>query len=102
MEYLRQCLSTDIAPIEKAGLLPTTSHIQTFSDTLEQFGLGHGPKNLHNVLLQFNDMASVRSDYFVCKQGAMVKIARVIARLDLNIVSVVEDCFELTVSFLFL
>jgi Suv3 C-terminal domain 1 len=92
MEYLRQCLSTDIPPIEKAGLLPTTSHIQTFSDTLEQFGLGHGPKNLHNVLLQFNDMASVKSDYFVCKQGAMVKIARVIARLDLSIVSVVEDC----------
>jgi ATP-dependent RNA helicase SUPV3L1/SUV3 len=87
LQYLRHCMTTDVEPIRKAGLLPTASHIQTFSDALEQYGLGHGPKNLHKVLQQFNDMASVKSDYFVCKQGQMVQIARTIAGLDLSIVS---------------
>lgn len=95
LDYLRQCLQTDVVPIQKAGLLPTAAHIQTFSDTLEQFGLGHGSKNLHKVLLQFNDMASVKSDYFVCKQGPMVKIARSIARLELTIVSSFMQSFYL-------
>jgi hypothetical protein len=87
MEYLRQCLTTDIAPIEKAGLLPTATHIQTFSDTLEQLGMRHGTKNLHTILQQFNDIASVKSDYFVCRQDPMVHIAKAIAPYDLAIVS---------------
>lgn len=87
MDYLRQCMSTEIEPIQKAGLLPTATHIETFSDALEQYGLGHGPKNIHKILLQFNDMASVKSDYFVCKQDPMVKIAKEIATFDLTIVS---------------
>jgi hypothetical protein len=86
MEYLRQCLSTDIEPIEKAGLLPTSTHIQTFSDALEQLGMRHGTKNLHTILQQFNDIASVKSDYFVCRQDPMVHIAKAIAPYDLAIV----------------
>ena len=89
MEYLHQCMSTEIEPIQKAGLLPTATHIETFSDALEQYGLGHGPKNIHKILLQFNDMASVKSDYFVCKQDPMVQIAKEIATFDLTIVSTV-------------
>lgn len=87
MEYLRHCLSTEIEPIKKAGLLPTATHIETFSDTLEEYGLSHGKKNLHTILQQFNDMASVKSDYFLCRQTPMVQIAREIASLDLSIVS---------------
>ena len=87
MEYLRQCLTTDIEPIEKAGLLPTATHIQTFSDALEQLGMRHGTKNLHTILQQFNDIASVKSDYFVCRQDPMVHVAKAIAPYDLAIVS---------------
>jgi len=82
-------MGSEIEPISKAGLLPTATHIETFSDALEEHGLGHGPKNLHKVLLQFNDLASVKSDYFVCRQGPMVNIARELASLDLSIVSIV-------------
>jgi hypothetical protein len=90
MEFLRQCLTTNITPIEKAGLLPTTTHIQTFSDALEQLGMRHGTKALHQILQQFNDIASVKSDYFVCRQDDMVKVAKSIAPFDVTIVS--TDC----------
>jgi Mitochondrial degradasome RNA helicase subunit C terminal len=101
MDYLRQCLSTDIEPIQKAGLLPTSTHIETFSDALEKLGLRHGSKNLHLMLRQFNDVASVKSDYFVCRQDPMVKIAKEISPLDLEIVSSDRfDCF--VAKFLFL
>jgi hypothetical protein len=86
LEYLRNCLSNDIEPIEKAGLLPTSTHIQTFSDTLEQLGMRHGSKNFHTILQQFHDIASVKSDYFVCRQDPMVNIAKAIAPYDLAIV----------------
>lgn len=88
MEYLRQCLNTNIESIDKAGLLPTTTHIQTFSDALEQLGMRHGTKILHQILQQFNDIASVKSDFFVCRQHSMVKIAREIAQFDVAIVSI--------------
>lgn len=87
MDYLRQCMSDAIAPIRKAGLLPTATHIETFSEALEECGLDHGPQNLHKILTHFNDMASVKSDYFVCRQDPMVKIAKEIASFDLSIVS---------------
>lgn len=82
-------MGSEIKPIAKAGLLPTATHIETFSDALEEYGLGHGPKNLHKILLQFTDMASVKSDYFVCRQAPMVHIAHHLADLDLPIVSTV-------------
>jgi ATP-dependent RNA helicase SUPV3L1/SUV3 len=85
MDHLRQCMSTEIPPIERAGLLPTPSHIEVFSDALESYGLGHGAKNLHQLLLQFNDMAAVTSDYFLCKQTLMVVIAKQLASLNLSI-----------------
>ena len=88
LPYLRECMETDIVPISKAGLLPTASHIEVFSNALEEYGLGYGSKNLHKALLQFNDLANVQSDYFVCRQGPMVDIAKELADLDLSIVSV--------------
>lgn len=88
MDYLRQCLSTDIEPIQKAGLLPTSTHIETFSNALEKVGLRHGTRNLHTMLQQFNDMASVKSEFFVCMQDPMVKTAKAISNVELTIVSV--------------
>ena len=87
LPYLRECMATEIAPIGKAGLLPTASHIEVFSNALEDYGLGHGSNNLHKALLQFNDLANVQSDYFVCRQGPMVDIAKEVEELDLSIVS---------------
>jgi len=80
-------MKTEIKSIPKAGLLPTASHIETFSNALEEYGLGHGPKNLHKLLVQFNELANVQSDYFVCRQAPMVDIAKHLADLDLSIVS---------------
>ena len=95
LDYLRQCLSTEIEPIAKAGLLPTATHIQTFSDALEQLGMQHGTKNLHKILQQFNDIASVKSDFFVCRQDPMVHIAKAIAPYDMAIVSSISHhCFR--------
>ena len=95
LDYLRQCLSTEIEPIAKAGLLPTATHIQTFSDALEQLGMQHGTKNLHKILQQFNDIASVKSDFFVCRQDPMVHIAKAIAPYDMAIVSSLSHhCFR--------
>ena len=100
MEYLRHCLTTDIESIEKAGLLPTATHIQTFSDALEQLGMRHGTKNLHTILQQFNDIASVKSDFFVCRQDPMVNIAKAIAPYDLAIVSCISPfCVLICYSF---
>ena len=88
LPYVRECMKTEIVPITKAGLLPTASHIEVFSNALEEYGLGHGSTNLHMALLQFNDLASVQSDYFVCRQGPMVGIAKELADLELSIVRV--------------
>jgi hypothetical protein len=67
-EYLRQCMGTEIKTIKKAGLMPTTSHIEMFSATLEQYGLGPGSHRLHTILLRFNDMATIQSEFFMCRQ----------------------------------
>ena len=89
LPYVRECVTTQIKPIPKAGLLPTATHIEIFSDALEEYGLGHGRKNLHKTLLQFNDLAAVQSDYFVCRQTPMVHIAQQLSELDLSIVSII-------------
>lgn len=85
MAHLRQCMATDIEPIARAGLLPTASHIEVFSDALNKYGIGEGSSNLHNILQQFNEMATVKSDFFLCRQTPMVVIARHLAGLDLSI-----------------
>jgi ATP-dependent RNA helicase SUPV3L1/SUV3 len=87
MSHLRRCMATEIEPISRAGLLPTASHIELFSETLEQYGLGNGVNNLHGVLLHFSDMATVKSDFFLCRQTPMVAIAEHTAKLNLSIVS---------------
>jgi hypothetical protein len=87
LPYINQCLQTEIESIHKAGLLPTTSHIELFSLALATYGLDRGKKHLHNMLLQFSEMASLKSDYFLCRQTPMVLIAKKLASLNLSIVS---------------
>lgn len=89
LSYLRECMSSEIKSIQKAGLLPTATHIETFSNALNVYSVDESPKGLHKVLVQFNDMASVKSDYFLCRQTPMVEIARVLADVDLPIVCIV-------------
>lgn len=85
MEYLRQCMGTEIKTIKKAGLMPTTSHIEMFSATLEQYGLGPGSHRLHTILLRFNDMATIQSEFFMCRQTPMYNIAKYLAQHPLSI-----------------
>lgn len=106
MDHLRRCLGTEIEPITKAGLLYTANHIETFSEALEQYGTGQAThdaqqilanfnktdsekknQDLHQILTQFNDMASVKSDYFVCKKEDMMIISKNLKEVELSLVS---------------
>lgn len=98
MDHLRRCLSTEIEPITKAGLLYTANHIETFSEALEQYGVGHGVKDLHQILTQFNDMASVKSDYFVCKKEEMLIISKQLKSVDIGLVSTLVAVGALVLS----
>ena len=85
LPYIRHCLDENISDISKAGLLPTANHIELFKDSIEKnFGAGNRTE-LHSVLQQFNDMASVRSDFFICRQDAMVIIAKRLKQYTLSI-----------------
>ena len=83
LEYIRECLTTEIAPIEKAGLVPTAAHVAQFAESFQQYHYGgktnaQGEEiipNLHTVLKEFSDMAVVKGDYFLCRQQQMVVIS---------------------------
>ena len=40
MAHLKRCMSTEIAPIRKAGLLPTAEHIELFNEALKTHDIG--------------------------------------------------------------
>jgi hypothetical protein len=86
MAYLRECLSTEIKPITKAGLVPTAEHIETFRETLVEYNLLDDKAELYSVLQRFNEMANVKSDYFLCRQDEMVDMAKLLAGIKLRIV----------------
>jgi ATP-dependent RNA helicase SUPV3L1/SUV3 len=86
MEYLRKCMETEIPSVERAGLMPTANHIDAFSSTLDHYGLGDRENSkLHKTLKRFSEMASVQSDFFLCRQKAMHEIARSITSFPLTI-----------------
>lgn len=47
--------------------------------------IGKGSKSLHSVLKQFNQMADVKGNYFVCRQREMMEIAKQLSRFDLTV-----------------
>jgi hypothetical protein len=53
-------MSTDIAPIQKAGLMPTASHIAMFDDLLNEYSTLQSKSSLHETLRKFNEMAAVK------------------------------------------
>jgi len=94
LPYIRQMLSTEIAPVTKAGLLPTAPHIAMFSESLEKYGLSKDFDKLDKILVQFSDMATVKGDYFLCRQTPMKLIARYLRDLQISI----EDKYTLTMA----
>lgn len=85
MAHLRKCMATEIEPVQKAGLLPTASHIEEFSGALDSYGLGDGVNNLHTILHQFDAMATVKSGFFLCRQTPMYAIAKDLEKHALSI-----------------
>lgn len=85
MPYMRQCMATEIPTIQKAGLLPTAEHIGVFSQALRNYALDKDYDDLNKVLKQFSDMATLKGDYFLCRQTPMRVIAKWLNDLNLSI-----------------
>lgn len=98
MEYLMQCLNSDIEPIEHAGLLPSSHSIQEFSDALSTFGtmssgdstntneIGHKSfDDLYVILQKFMEMATLQGDFHLCRQTALLRIAKFLADVPLSL-----------------
>lgn len=52
-------METEIAPIRKAGLIPTASHIAMFDELLREYG-SQKQTSLHETLRKFSEMATVQ------------------------------------------
>lgn len=88
LKHLQQCMMTEIRPITKAGLLPTASHFELFAAATQKYndtsdGDDFDVHNLHKVLLQFQEMARLKGDFFLCRQTQMRLIAKWIDDLPL-------------------
>jgi ATP-dependent RNA helicase SUPV3L1/SUV3 len=90
LPYLTQCLNTNIEPLEKAGLIPTASHVEMFGEALEQYYVENGSTGevteqpLHALLKDFSDMAVVKGDFFLCRQDSMNVIAQWLKDVELE------------------
>lgn len=84
LKYLRWCLTTDVSPISKAGLLPTPSHIKLFSDAIQEYQM-EIDGNISKILKKFATMATLDGDYFLCRQKSMEIIAKQLTDLPLDI-----------------
>lgn len=97
LPFIRECLSTDIEPIEKAGLLPTAAHIELFSEAMSVYEVNEKEdsfSDLHQVLKQFNAMATVKGDYFLGRQHELQMIAKRIKNIPLNL----RDAYNMCLS----
>ncbi|KAG7342054.1 helicase domain protein [Nitzschia inconspicua] len=96
LPFVRECLSMDIEPIEKAGLLPTAAHIELFSEAMNAYGSENDDSfsDLHQLLRQFNAMATVKGDYFLGRQHEMLMIAKRIKNVPLKL----RDAYNMCLS----
>ena len=95
MAFVRKCIATDVAPIEKAALLPTAEHFEAFHEALKTHGndpvdadsLDQECKktDLYRILRQFDSMATVKGNYFLGRKHEMEKIARRLQDIPLHI-----------------
>jgi ATP-dependent RNA helicase SUPV3L1/SUV3 len=99
LDYIRDCLSTEIETIEKAGLLPTAAHIELFNDALEEYDIGKQKQeknDLYRILCQFSAMATVKGDFFLCRQTEMRTIAKKLNHIPLPIRDAYTMCLSPT------
>ncbi|KAL3792854.1 hypothetical protein HJC23_004779 [Cyclotella cryptica] len=75
MKYLRKCMTKDIAPIRKAGLIPTASHIAMFDDLLREYG-AQKQMSLNETLRKFSEMATVQGDFFLCRKRGLEIVSK--------------------------
>lgn len=87
LTYIRESIKNDVPPIEKAGLEPSASHIESFSRCLKIYNPTVDADDIHQVLRQYHEMASIQSDYFITRQQGIMKLAELIAPLNLSLVS---------------
>ena len=93
LSYIKNCLATEIQPVERAGLIFTASMVGMFEEAMknyyhgdDQISLGNEekPLHLHWLLQEFSKMAVVRGNYFLCKQEDMIVIAQWLKNVSLE------------------
>jgi len=93
--YIRRCLTTEIEPIRKAGLLPTEAHIELFSEAMHAYNRGkNGHPDLHEILRQFSAMATVKGDFFLGRQTEMATIAKRLKNIPIRL----RDAYAMCLS----
>lgn len=92
MNHLRKCMGTEIRPLTKAGLLPTSAHFELFAAATQRYDVAIDPTNLHQTLLQFGEMARLKGDYFLCRQSELRLTARWLDDLPLEMTDKYNFC----------
>jgi ATP-dependent RNA helicase SUPV3L1/SUV3 len=92
MAHLVDCMATEIEPVARAGLLPTASHLETFDLSLQEYGEDNAAGSMYTVLKQFSEMASVKNDYFLCRQTPMHEIAKAVDEYPLSVLEKYTLC----------
>jgi len=71
MAHLKKCMGSEIRPLTKAGIIPTTSHIAVFNQHLEEHSSSGKEIELHQTLRKFSEMATLKGDFFLCRKQSM-------------------------------
>lgn len=93
LPFIEKCLSTEIGQIEKAALLPTSEHIELFSQGLQAYDV-EDKMDLYQILRQFSAMATVKGDFFLGRQTEMQMIAKSLKGIPLSL----DDAYSLCMS----
>lgn len=83
MEHLRKCMSTEIEPIQKAGIIPTANHIGLFDELLKEYGASKKERSLHETLRKFSEMAQLRGNFFLCRQKSFANVSKWLKDVDM-------------------
>merc|ERR1711957_637042 len=71
MAHLKKCMGTEIKPLRKAGIIPTSSHIAVFNQHLVEHRSSAKKIGLHQTLQKFSEMATLKGDFFLCREKSM-------------------------------
>jgi len=82
MTWLKEAMATDITPLKQAGLIPTKSHIESFTKHMELYGASEKDLQLHRILRKFSDMSQLQGSYFICKKQGMELISMWLKDID--------------------